>query len=97
MNAETRPEGQDAPSSLATYPWKRLAFSAALLVMAGFAFWLIVIAAAVQFGLRFFNTQASADLKRVMRVTGVWFAGVTEYVTLGREEAPFPFGPLPRA
>ncbi len=78
------------------YPWKRALLAIGFLFVSVAVWWIVLFAAIAQFVLRAFDERASEDLRRFVRGLGAYFAHIAEYVTLGRDDAPFPIGPWPR-
>jgi hypothetical protein len=60
------------------------------------SFWAVLLVGAVQFVLRLFDPDASADLATFGRRLGLYMAEMAAYVVFARETAPFPFSAFPR-
>jgi hypothetical protein len=91
------PSGARDRVSFAGYPWRRLVLSALFLAILSLVFWAVLFIAVVQFVLRVFDPDASADLATFGRRLGQYMAEMTAYAVFARENAPFPFSPFPHA
>jgi len=101
MSGQDIPVSQKAPDGRSggffSYPWKRLLFSVLYIALLWLSLWAVIFIAIAQFALRIFDGDASGDLGRFGRRLGRYMAQMAAYVTLARDEAPFPFGRFPDA
>ena len=94
LDRRTPEGGADTHSG---YPWKRLLFSMLFVGLLWLSLWAVLLMGIAQFVLRAFDDVASGDLGRFGRRLGRYMAQMVAYVTLARDEAPFPFGRFPEA
>lgn len=75
--------------------WERCLYMVFFAVIGYFAFWAIVLLAAVQFVVVMVNRQPSEDLRRWGINLAEYLREVGRYLTYAGDEKPCPFGPFP--
>jgi hypothetical protein len=92
-----RTTGDDAHPPVARNPFSasRLLYSLLFAVIAWFAFWVILLLAAVQLIFILANSRVSEDLRRTSLNAIQYLWELLAYISCVRDEQPFPVGPFP--
>ena len=94
MNADRTagplPEKADSQS----FPWTRLALAVFYALALWLVFWAVLLVAAARFVLRIFDAEGPDTLQAFAAGLGRYAGHVAGYLTFGRDDRPFPFGPL---
>jgi hypothetical protein len=77
------------------FPAVRLLYAFGFAILAYFVFWAILIFGALQFVLLAVNGRTHDDLVRFTRGLVQYEAELLSFITFGRDDHPFPFGPYP--
>ena len=103
MTDETADHGAGASSAGADrsalrhpFPFVRLLYAIGFAFLAWLVFWLIVILAALQFAVRALIGYSNDELRQFSRNLIAYMQELLGYVSLMRDERPFPFGPFPK-
>jgi len=79
------------------FPWLHLLYAILFGVLGWIMFWLIVILLApLQFITIAITGRANDELKQISMRAIHYLAELLEFVTVTREETPFPLGPFPK-
>ena len=79
------------------FPWLHLLYALLFAVLGWVMFWLIVILLApLQFITIAITGRANDELKQISMRAIHYLAELMEFVTVTREETPFPLGPFPK-
>ncbi|HWA91738.1 MAG TPA: DUF4389 domain-containing protein [Rhizomicrobium sp.] len=79
------------------FPLERLLFALGFAIIAWFVLWILFFVGLIQFAVVAVNGHANDELKRFSLSLVRYVGQLLDFVTFGREERPFPFGPYPRA
>jgi hypothetical protein len=78
------------------FPFARLVYAIGFAFVAWVVFWLVLILAALQFITRAVSGHVNEELRQFCRNMIVYLQELLGYVTLARDERPFPIGPFPK-
>ena len=94
MTDTTTGEGQ--PTAIrAPFSGTRLLYSVLFAIIAWFAFWVVLILAAVQLVAVLLNNRVSEELRRTSLNVIQYLWELLAYVSFVSDEQPFPVGPFP--
>ena len=79
----------------APFPWQHLAFAVGYALIAWFVFWLLVALGVLHFVTVAVTAKRNDELISICRAVMEYLRELLAYITLTREEKPFPFGPFP--
>ena len=83
------------PAAHTPFSGTRLLYSLLFAVIAWFAFWVVLILAAVQLVAVLLNNRVSAELRRTSLNVIQYLWELLAYVSFVSDEQPFPVGPFP--
>jgi hypothetical protein len=93
---DTQNEPPPAPILREPFPFTRLFLTIVFGFIASFAFWLIVVLAALQFVTIAIAGRKSEELQHFSRLMGSYMQEVFDYITLATDTQPFPLGSFPK-
>jgi hypothetical protein len=79
------------------FPLERLLFAFGFAIVSWFVLWLLFFVGLAQFVVVALNGHANEELKRFSQGLVRYLGELLDFVTFGRDEKPFPFGPYPAA
>lgn len=94
--AETTTGDHSQPPALRSpFSGARLLYSLLFAVIAWFAFWVVLLLAAVQLVTILINNRVSEELRRTSLNIIQYLWELLAYISCVRDEQPFPVGPFP--
>ena len=86
----------DRPVSTSPFPFTRLLYAIGFAFVAWLVFWLVVFLAALQFVATAVTRHPNDELKHFSLRLTLYMQELLSYITLVRDERPFPIGPFPK-
>lgn len=87
---------RSAPVLRHPFPFARLFYAIGFAFIAWLVFWLILILAALQFATRAVVGHSNEELRQFSRNLITYISELLAYVSLARDERPFPIGTFPK-
>ena len=87
----------DRPTSASPFPFTRLLYAIGFAFIAWLVFWLVVFLAALQFVATAVTRHHNDELKHFSVRLTLYMQELLGYITLVRDERPFPIGSFPQA
>ena len=78
------------------FPFARMFYALGFAVVAWMVFWLAILLAVLQFIVTAIVGRTNEELVNFAHSVTLYLQEVLDYVTLVRNERPFPFGPFPK-
>lgn len=78
------------------FPFSRLVYAIGFSVVAWLVFWLVIVLAILQFVTRAIAGHVNEELRQFCRNMITYLQELLGYITLVRDERPFPIGPFPK-
>lgn len=78
------------------FPIERLLFSIGFAVVAWFVFWITILLAVLQFVVTAITGHVNEELKGISRSMIQYLDQLVSYISLARDERPFPLGSFPK-
>ena len=78
------------------FPIERLLYSIIFAIVAWFAFWLVVLLAILQFIATAISGHVNEELKGISQSVIQYLDQLVSYISLVRDDRPFPLGPFPK-
>jgi len=97
QSADTASKGDERAGLRHPFPFVRLLYAIGFAFLAWLVFWLVVILAALQFAVRAVIGYSNEELRQFSRNLIAYLQELLLYVSLIRDERPFPFGPFPKS
>ncbi len=95
--ADTGAEASAKQESLRRpFPFTRMIYALGFAVVAWMVFWLAILLAVLQFIVTAIVGRTNKELTSFVHSVTLYLQEVLDYVTLVRNERPFPFGPFPK-
>ena len=88
--------GSGLPDAVREALWPRVLYMVGYAVAAYFTFFVLIALTIVQLIVILVARDANDDLKTFSQNLATYLAECMSFVTYGREEKPFPFGPFPK-
>lgn len=85
-----------AKSAREPFPIGRLLYSVIFAIVAWFVFWLVVLLAVLQYVATALSGHVNEELKGISRSVIAYLEQLVAYISLVRDDQPFPFGPFPK-
>jgi hypothetical protein len=85
-----------APPLRQPFPFARLIYAVGFAVVAWVVFWLVLFLAVLQFVTTAVMGHANDELKHFSRSMTLYLEELLGYITLVRDEQPFPIGTFPK-
>lgn len=89
-------EASDGPTLRHAFPFMRLVYALGFGIVAWLVFWFILVLAAFQFLTRAAVGHTNDELRQFSRSVIAYLQELLAYISLARDERPFPFGPFPK-
>ncbi len=85
-----------AQSARQPFPIERLLFSILFAIVAWFVFWVVVLLAILQFIATALSGHVNEELKGISQSVIQYLEQLVAYISLVRDDRPFPLGPFPK-
>ncbi len=86
-----------APQLRLPFPFARLIYAVGFAVVAWVVFWLLLVLAVLQFVTMAVMGHPNDELKHFTHNMTLYLQELFGYITLTRDEQPFPIGPFPKS